>query len=443
MPFEGSHHDSGIGSNLMDFGAGVVNSAVLEPYRAINQLTGDNLPGKEVTLDCGDTIGGKTGNLVGTAVDLIALSKGVGKGIDRLHLSSGAIQDLSAVSKSRGFLYPGAANAASLSGTLARAGVVGGLYGGVLTPTEQGQNLIVGRLENAAASAATFAAMGGAAYRLSRAEHFSVPSLMNKVKVGAIAGGAGGVVNAEANALMNGKVIASPDKILSGAGDYAVLGGLMAGGGHLLDSARAKESKAGDTVGDASGNIISPTANVHSDASSGRKVYIGDGTVVEAGATSEQSLSDRLLKHDLYDGLPGNSVDDVHSESNDTRISVPTTQDSADKIATDELAEQQRSDRLLGHELYDGLPEHSVDDSHSESHGNTVDSREEALRPLSNSDTEVASHYVVDQGKTYKLDEQEQVWHEGDASTDAPTLSRLHDVYDGLPEDSLGDGHHE
>lgn len=147
MSFEGSH-DTGIGSNLKDFGESVVNSAILAPYRALNQLTGDSLPGKDVTLSCGDSIGGKAGNLVGTAVDLIGLSKGVGRGLDRLPLSGGAIEDLSHASKLRGFLHPVermASNSASLSGMMFRAGVVGGIYGGILTPTEKGKNLIVGR----------------------------------------------------------------------------------------------------------------------------------------------------------------------------------------------------------------------------------------------------------------------------------------------------------
>lgn len=70
--------------------------------------------------------------------------------------------------------------------------------------------------------------MGGVSYRLSQGEKFSAHSLRDNLKVGAIAGGTGGVVNAEANALMDHKLIASPRNILSSAENYAVLGGLMA-----------------------------------------------------------------------------------------------------------------------------------------------------------------------------------------------------------------------
>jgi hypothetical protein len=83
------------------------------------------------------------------------------------------------------------------------------------------------RLTNAATGFATFAAMGGTAKALDGLGTFAVPearSLAGSMTYGGISGAAGGVVNAEANALKDGHVVPSLDNLAKNTATYAAFG---------------------------------------------------------------------------------------------------------------------------------------------------------------------------------------------------------------------------
>lgn len=116
-----------------------------------------------------------------------------------------------------------------MSGSMLRAGIVGGVYTGVFLPSDPGSpSFFRDRLSNAAVGAATFATMAAGAEALNKSGFFAVPevrSLGGSITVGALSGLSGGVAHAEANALFkNGSLLPRGADLLKDSTSYAAFG---------------------------------------------------------------------------------------------------------------------------------------------------------------------------------------------------------------------------
>lgn len=215
---EKSEHNS-IGS-IADLGIGLFDSAVARPYNATLGLA---LPQIDLSHSYDHhTWAAKAGDFGGSMLDIVALSKvtgwGVGKG-----LSWGA---------EGGYISSSLAQSEMLASTLS-LGTTGALYGGVFTPGDA-----TTRLKNAAVGSATFAAMGFTTAGLGK---FAVlgeagsRTFLQDVAVGGLSGIPGGLVNAEATSLVNGKGFTlDPYTLGSSALYYGAFGAAMGGTAHGL-----------------------------------------------------------------------------------------------------------------------------------------------------------------------------------------------------------------
>lgn len=205
----------GIGTiteNVSDFGKELVHSALVNPYNAVVQIAdkaGANLPKIEMHgADNKDSIGAQAGALAGFVVDFAALSIAT-KGATKPLLSSMGVSETSAL-----------AHATTM-------GVTGGIYGGVFTPTENGQDLLTSRLKQAGVQAGTFASMSLATSALGGTAFEG--SLLRRVGVNAAGGAVGGATNAILNERLINDRWATGKEIAQQAGTFALFGAAFAG----------------------------------------------------------------------------------------------------------------------------------------------------------------------------------------------------------------------
>ncbi len=206
----------GIGTiteNASDFGKELIHSAFVNPYNAVVQIadkaTGANISQIEMKgADNKESIGAKAGALAGFVVDFAALSIAT-KGATKPLLASMGVGESSVL-----------ASASTM-------GLTGGLYGGIFTPTENGQDLLTSRLKQAGVQAGTFAAMGLATGALGGAEFEG--SLGRRIGVNAAGGAVGGATNAVLNERLINDRWASGKEIAQQAGTFALFGAAFAG----------------------------------------------------------------------------------------------------------------------------------------------------------------------------------------------------------------------
>lgn len=217
MSFESLKDDVNKNLNPLDFARGFIDSAVNQSLNAIGQLNGKSI---EPACQRNDSLATKAGNLAGFIVDFAVLSKLTGRAL--------------------GPAFGGAAEGVLATST--KMGVAGGLYGGLLTPSGNDRSLLQGRLENALVTGSTFAVMGGVgkvmennrvfgmleepAKRMNFAtgQMVSVDAFKLKAASNAIAGGAGGVVDAYAGSFASERRPATISEVLTHAGKYAAFG---------------------------------------------------------------------------------------------------------------------------------------------------------------------------------------------------------------------------
>ncbi len=198
--------------NVADFGKEFVHSALVNPWNAVVQVA-DKVPGVKLPeiqmqgADHKDSLGAKAGALSGFVVDFAALSIAT-KGLTKPLLKTVGIGETGAL-----------ASATTM-------GLTGGIYGGVFTPTENGQDLLTSRFKQAGVQAGTFAAMSLATGALGGGFE---GSLSRRIGVNA----AGGAIGGATNALLNERVMndrwASGTQIAESAGNFAMFGAAFAG----------------------------------------------------------------------------------------------------------------------------------------------------------------------------------------------------------------------
>lgn len=194
--------------NPAEFGHGFYDSAIAQPTKAIRQLVRADLPIRPqefptTPIPQHDTLAAKAGAIAGFVVDFTLLSK----------LTGGVMNKVL-----------GDRAAGTVAGSAAKMFVAGGVYGGVFTPSNDGEDLLTSRLGNAAVTGASFAAMGAVSKGIENRGVFAPNSLKSKVLTNAIAGGAGGIVESYGSTALHEHRVATPAEALSTATQYAIFG---------------------------------------------------------------------------------------------------------------------------------------------------------------------------------------------------------------------------
>jgi len=236
-------------SEVADFGEGLYHGAIENPINGASQLAnhlvGSHLP--ELHLVDQDRLshsaGGVLGTIAGTALDFYAVSVAtagvadlVGAGVVGAEAAGAATVGTEAVTT------------ASVLGTALRVGAVGAAYTAVLQPTDaKSDHFFQDRLTNGAVAFGTFAAMGGAAGALNNTGLFAISSartLGGNLLYGGLTGTAGGIVHAEANAVIKqGKALPSLAELATDAGTYAAFGMAYGAANFAYNRATLPEAK--------------------------------------------------------------------------------------------------------------------------------------------------------------------------------------------------------
>lgn len=174
--------------NPVDFAEGLYDSALRQPINAVKQLCGAHI---EQPKESNKTLATSAGNLAGFIVDFTVLSK----------ITGGFVRN------STGNMF-----------------LAGAIHGGVLTPHAENRNALTARLESGLVSGSTFAVMGGVSKRLESKAMLEMSPLLTKVGTNAIAGGAGGVIEAYGRTYFDQGRIARPDEVAGTVGQYALFG---------------------------------------------------------------------------------------------------------------------------------------------------------------------------------------------------------------------------
>ena len=203
----GSIESVGIINQVVDFGRGVIKGGVEDPVNGLIQI-GNKLAGTELSeLQIVDSekasrsVGGLIGNFVGKAADYALLTM--------------ASQYLPATK--------------TTTGAILRSGAIGAIYGGALTPSDfKSETFWADRVKNGAITFATFSAMGAAGAKLDSTGIFNVPEargLFASMAYGATTGAAGGLANAEANAILNqGRIVPTVENLVKDVLTWSAFG---------------------------------------------------------------------------------------------------------------------------------------------------------------------------------------------------------------------------
>lgn len=189
--------DKSLTREVADFGQALFHSAIENPINGVTQIinhsTGANIPQLEIAGEVKNpSIGAAAGTIAGGVLDYYLLSKMAGPALGNL-------------------------GGQGMTGAALRAGIVGGVYVGVLNPSDPtSDTFFKDRLTNGLVGAAGFAGMAAGGYYLSSTGKFAVPemrTLSGSITYGALSGAAGGVAQAEADAILR------KHQILPDAGD--------------------------------------------------------------------------------------------------------------------------------------------------------------------------------------------------------------------------------
>jgi|AGTN01.2.fsa_nt_gi hypothetical protein len=207
-----------LASEIVDFTQATGHAALEKPVNGVvqiaNKVTGMNLP--ELNLIGApekNSAGAIAGTIVGSAAAYYALSRVGGKALSSL-------------------------GGASTTGAVIRSAMIGAAYEGVFQPSDMNsQHFFRDRFTSAAVGGATFAAMGGTGLWLDKQGYFAVQagrSLAGSMTYGALTGIPGGIVHAEANAILKQGRLATMGELAGDTTSYAAFGAAFgaAGWGH-------------------------------------------------------------------------------------------------------------------------------------------------------------------------------------------------------------------
>jgi len=212
-------------SEIADFGQALFHSGVENPLNGfvqlVNKTTHTSLPELQIAgAPEENSWGTAAGNLAGTVADYALLSK----------IAGSTMGDI---------------GGSGLAGNALRAGIVGGVYSGIFTPSDpNSDSFFSDRLANAGVGAATFASMAAAANGLGKTGLFAVPevrSLAGYVALGGLSGAAGGVAHAESSAILkDGRFLPSLGNLGSDIETYAAFGAAFGALGYADSKLDAK-----------------------------------------------------------------------------------------------------------------------------------------------------------------------------------------------------------
>ena len=186
--------EKGVTGQVKDFGQALFHSAIENPINGITQIinhsTGVNIPELEIAGAVKEpSAGAMAGTIAGGVLDYYVLSRVAGPVL-------------------------GNVGGSGMTGVALRAGIVGGVFTGILAPSDKdSEHFFKDRLTNGMVGAATFAGMAAGGEYLNRGGYFAAPevrSLSGSMTFGALSGAAGGIAQAEAEALFK-KGQALPD----------------------------------------------------------------------------------------------------------------------------------------------------------------------------------------------------------------------------------------
>ncbi len=215
----GTSPSRGFLSELEDFGVGVLHGGLESPVNAVVQLVnhaaGVDIPELDIVDDAqaNRSIGGQIGQIVGGAIDFVALSAVTGGLGSVLGLSAGAT---------------------TLTGTALRMGATGAIYDGIFRPTDKNsKNFWEDRGGNALVGFGTFATMGAAAHGLNTTGLFRVPaarSFFGSLSYGGLTGAAAGAAHAELDAVVRkGQILPTYQQFSDDVTSFAAFGAAMGG----------------------------------------------------------------------------------------------------------------------------------------------------------------------------------------------------------------------
>lgn len=203
-----------------DFGEGAVFSGVQTPIDGITQLVNKASP---VDLPVLHIIDAPDNNSLATKLGMIA----------------GTVADYAIISTATG-------GAGLAAGGLLTAGVNGAILAATRPSSEDG-SFVLNKARDIGISTGTMVALQGTGQVLGNVGilgNAGSRSLVQDVAVGTISGGAGGIANAEMNALLYEGRLARQDERLSDAAEYAIFGGLLAAVSHVVQA----NAKRADTI---------------------------------------------------------------------------------------------------------------------------------------------------------------------------------------------------
>jgi hypothetical protein len=223
IPEQKTQPEPGAGEIAVDFGKSLVQSAVISPvWNGLGQLaSGGRLPQVSIVNEenaqrsSADAWAQKIGGAGGMAVDFFLMS-----------LASKGCSAEAAASRAVSTAGVGEASMARLGQGLK----TGAIYGALFVPSGKDDNLVVGRLKNAAVNGITFGALNGlseAVGSIGVLGKIKPSTLAFSVKDIAVTGAVGlpaGAIGAESDALINHRTLASWKDIKSQATDYGVIG---------------------------------------------------------------------------------------------------------------------------------------------------------------------------------------------------------------------------
>lgn len=231
-------------AEVIDFGQGLFHGAVENPLNAgaqvINRAAHMHLPELHLVDEAriNESTGGRFGSNVGYVADMYLLGSAAG--------SLGSFGVL---------------------GSSLRMGAVGGVYFGLLTPTDANSPTFwIDRLKNGAIGGITLAAMGASAGALDKTGFFAREanrSLGGSVLFGAMSGVGGGFANAHANALLREGRLPTFAEVQTAEKSFITLGALYGVAGfahHKISGALAGAVETADSM--AAGEAAVTTGDV-------------------------------------------------------------------------------------------------------------------------------------------------------------------------------------
>lgn len=216
-------------SPFTDFVRGFATSGIEKPVNAVldiaDHVTGSNLPKLDIVDDPTGGIASTLGSIAGTTADIALLSYGTGKAMNALGV-------------------PGA----GLGYGTMRLGVTGAVYGSVFQPSASSEHFWADRAKNGMIEGTTWATIGAVSGGLVGHGVFrpeGMRSLTGSILLGATSGAAGGVVHANAAAILREGRLATAGETFSEAGQFAVAGAVFGAINHVGNEIVSK-SRASD-----------------------------------------------------------------------------------------------------------------------------------------------------------------------------------------------------